>query len=320
MTAPAPIGPRLADAVRFDGIQPGGGAGIAVERAWRPVRRAWLRIARRGYLARQAAARTGACPGCTHDPLDARDGKLDRNQCGYRFPDDAALWQPVLGLARAGLGEVALTLAACALGAIAVALVARATGAPLAWLGLAPVIAVAAFGLHFFRDPARATPDLPDALLAPSDGVVTQIHTVADPDFPGGRALRISVYLSPYDVHLNRAPRAATVQAVRYFPGRFLNARHRDCARVNEQLWVDLVDDDGRHLRIKQISGALARRLVCWLAVGERVVPGARYGMIKYGSRADVLVTPGDDVAVAVAVGQRVVAGQTVMLRFGRPA
>ena len=91
-----------------------------------------------------------------------------------------------------------------------------------------------------------------------------------------------------------------TVQAVRYFPGRFLNARHRDCARVNEQLWVDLIDDDGRHLRVKQISGALARRLVCWLAIGERVVPGDRYGMIKYGSRADVLVTPGADVAVAV--------------------
>jgi len=320
MTTPAPIGPRLADAVPFDGIQPGGGACLSVERGWRRARRAWLRAARRGYLARMAAARTGRCPGCTHDPLDARDGKLDRNQCGYRFPDDAALWRPVLGLARAGLAEVAVTLAACAALTAAVALVAGATGQPLAWLGLAPVIAVAAFGLHFFRDPERATPAARDALLAPSDGVVTQIHTVDDPDFPGGRALRISVYLSPYDVHLNRVPRAGTVQAVRYFPGRFLNARHRDCARVNEQLWVDLIDDDGRHLRVKQISGALARRLVCWLAIGERVVPGDRYGMIKYGSRADVLVTPGADVAVAVEVGQRVVAGQTVMLRFGGAA
>lgn len=317
MTTPPPIGPRLADAVGFAGIQPGGGACLAIERAWRPVRRAWLRTCRRGYVARMAAARTGSCPGCTHDPLDARDGKLDRNQCGYRFPGDAALWRPVLGLARAGLAEVVVTLAACGLAALGVALAARATGQPLVWIGLTPIALVAAFGLHFFRDPERPTPDAPDALLAPSDGVVTQIHTVDDPDFPGGRALRISVYLSPYDVHLNRVPRAATVQAVRYFPGRFLNARHRDCARVNEQLWVDLIDRDGRHLRVKQISGALARRLVCWLAIGEQVVPGDRYGMIKYGSRADVLVTPGPDVAVAVEVGQRVVAGQTVMMRFG---
>lgn len=318
MTTPAPIGPRLADAVPFDGIQPGGGVGISVERAARRVRRAWLRLARRGHLARMAAARTGACPSCAHHPLDARDGKLDRNRCGYRFPDDAAVWRPVCGLARAGLAEVALTLAAAAALAAAVVALALATGAPLAWLGLGPVAALAAFGVHFFRDPERVTPDAPDALIAPSDGVVTHVHTVDDPDFPGGRALRVSVYLSPYDVHLNRAPRAARVAAIRYFPGRFVNARHPDCARINEQLWVDLIDRDGRHLRVKQISGALARRLVCWLAEGEEVVPGARYGMIKYGSRADVLVTPGDDVAVAVTVGQRVYAGETVMMRFGR--
>ena len=109
-------------------------------------------------------------------------------------------------------------------------------------------------------------------------------HPVDDPDFPGGRALRISVYLSPYDVHLNRVPRAGTVQAVRYFPGRFLNARHRDCARVNEQLWVDLIDDDGRHLRVKQISGALARRLrVCKRRGAGR--PGAGGGRPRRNRR-----------------------------------
>jgi phosphatidylserine decarboxylase len=317
MTAPAPIGPRLADAVRFDGIQPGGGAGIAVERAWRPVRRAWLRIARRGYLARQAAARTGACPGCAHDPLDARDGKLDRNQCGYRFPDDAALWQPVLGLARAGLAEVVVTLAIAAVLVGIAAVVACATGVAWAWLGAVPALALAAFGLNFFRDPTRTPPPDADALISPSDGVVTAIETVDDPDFPGGRALRISVYLSPYDVHLNRAPRAARVTAIRYFPGRFVTARLEESSRVNEQLWVDLEEPDGRVIRVKQVSGALARRLVCWLAVGEQVRPGVRYGMIKYGSRADVLVTPGPDVAVTVAVGERVWAGETVMMRVG---
>ena len=86
---------------------------------------------------------------------------------------------------------------------------------------------------------------------------------------------------------------------------------------MNEQLWVDLEEPDGRVIRVKQVSGALARRLVCWLAVGEQVRPGVRYGMIKYGSRADVLVTPGPDVAVTVAVGERVWAGETVMMRVG---
>ena len=180
-----------------------------------------------------------------------------------------------------------------------------------------PALALAAFGLNFFRDPTRTPPPDADALISPSDGVVTAIETVDDPDFPGGRALRISVYLSPYDVHLNRAPRAARVTAIRYFPGRFVTARLEESSRVNEQLWVDLEEPDGRVIRVKQVSGALARRLVCWLAVGEQVRPGVRYGMIKYGSRADVLVTPGPDVAVTVAVGERVWAGETVMMRVG---
>ncbi|MBK9033927.1 MAG: phosphatidylserine decarboxylase family protein [Myxococcales bacterium] len=317
MTEPDAIGPRIGDAVPFTGIQPGGGVCIDLEARWRRLRRAMLTRLRPGYVRRAAAARVGACPACVHQPIDPRDLKLVRPQCGQRWPDDEAFWRPRLGLARAGLAEVVVTVAACAALAAAVVIAARSTGAWPVWLGLAPVAAALAFGLHFFRDPERAVPAAPDALLAPSDGVVTQVHTVDDPDFPGGRAVRVSVYLSPYDVHLNRAPRAARVIAIRYFPGRFRNARHRDCARVNEQLWVDLEEPGGRIVRVKQISGALARRLVCWLAVGEDVRPGVRYGMIKYGSRADVLVTPGPEVEVAVTVGQRVVAGQTVMMRFG---
>lgn len=310
-------GPRAADAVPFVGIQPGGGWGNALERLARRVRRRWLRVARVDYLRRRAASRVGACPGCVHDPLDPLDQKLVRNQCGLSWPDEDEVWRPVLGLARAGLGEVVGSLALVLALAAAAAIAARHH--PLGWALLAPAAAVLAFALHFFRDPERTVVDDPGALLAPSDGVVTHIHEVDDPDFPGGRALRVSVYLSPYDVHLNRAPRAARVVDVRYFPGRFRNARHPACARENEQLWVDLVDRDGRAIRVKQISGALARRLVCWLRVGETVAPGARYGMIKYGSRADVLITPGADVAVAVAIGQRVVAGQTVLARLGAP-
>ena len=317
MTEPPAIGPRLGDAVAFPGIQPGGGACHDLELRWRSVRRALVRRFRPDHVARMAAARVGDCPGCAHRPIDPADLKLVRPQCGYRWPDDEQFWEPRLGLARAGLAEVVVTLAIAAVLVGIAAVVACATGVAWAWLGALPALVLAAFGLNFFRDPTRTPPTAPDALVSPSDGVVTAIETVDDPDFPGGRALRISVYLSPYDVHLNRAPRAARVTAIRYFPGRFVTARLEESSRVNEQLWVDLEEPDGRVIRVKQVSGALARRLVCWLAVGEQVRPGVRYGMIKYGSRADVLVTPGPDVAVTVAVGERVWAGETVMMRLG---
>lgn len=316
-SADLPAGPRAADAVAITSVQPGGGFCFGLEARWGRLRRAWLRRVRPGYVRRMAAARTGDCPGCPHDVIDGRDLKLVRNLCGFRFrpADDRFAYRERLGLARAGLAEVVITSAGCALALALIAAIAAATDRRAPWLGAIAVAAVWLQALHFFRDPERAIPDQDDALLAPCDGVVTHIHEIADDDFPGGRALRISVYLSPWDVHLNRAPRAGRVAAVRYLPGAFLNARHRECAVRNEQLWVDLVEPDGRTLRVKQISGAMARRLVCWLRVGEDVLPGERYGMIKYGSRTDVLIPPGDDVALAVAVGDRIAAGSTVLLR-----
>lgn len=316
-TSSAPPGPRARDAVPITSVQPGGGFCVGLEARWGRARRAWLRRVRPGYVRRMTAARVGACAGCTHDVIDGRDLKLVRNVCGVRFrpEDDRFRWRDRVGLARAGLAEVIVTTAGCAIATAVIAVAAHLADHWGPWLGMAAVAAVWLQGLYFFRDPTRAIPADPRALLAPCDGVVTHLHEVDDDDFPGGRALRISVYLSPWDVHLNRIPRPGRIVAVRYLPGAFLNARHRECAVRNEQLWIDLVEPDGRLVRVKQISGAMARRLVCWLRVGEDVEPGARYGMIKYGSRADVLVPPGDDIELAVAIGDRVSAGSTVMLR-----
>jgi phosphatidylserine decarboxylase len=129
--------------------------------------------------------------------------------------------------------------------------------------------------------------------------------------------LRISIFLSIFNVHVNRLPRSGRVTEVRYFPGSYLDARNPQSAVENEQLWIDLEEaDTGRPLRVKQISGAIARRIVCWLKSGDAVRVGERLGMIKLGSRTDVLVPAGAGVHVEVKVGDKVHGGSSVLLRF----
>jgi phosphatidylserine decarboxylase len=111
-------------------------------------------------------------------------------------------------------------------------------------------------------------------------------------------------------------PRAGRVVALRYLPGRFVNARREDAARINEQLWMDLVEPGGRRVRVIQISGALARRLVCWARLGEELGAGERYGLIKYGSRCDILLPAAEPRELAVAIGDKVNAGRSILLRF----
>ena len=318
MAEAQPSGPRLSDAVEITSIQPGGGFCIGLEMAWGRLRRAWLRRFRPGYVARMAQERRGECESCPHDIIDWRDLKLYRNVCGYWFEgqDDRLRRRGPFGLARTGLAEVVTSSLVGLAVTAALGLAAVSTGHWAFWV-LTALAALTWFqAVYFFRDPRRVAPVDSDALVSPSDGVVTHIHEVDDPDFPGGRAFRISIYLSPLDVHLNRVPRDGNVLAVRYFPGRFLNARHKDCAVQNEQLWVDMQDSTGRIMRIKQISGAMARRLVCWLEADEAIRVGERYGMIKYGSRADVLLAAGTAMELAVEVGDRVYAGTTILLRF----
>jgi phosphatidylserine decarboxylase len=311
-------GPRIGDHVPIESIQPGGGFCIGLERRWGIWRRFWLRHFRPAYVARMRAKRVGECEGCTHEILDSRDLKLYRNVCGYSFraEDDAFSWREGLGLARTGLAEAVFATLLLLVSLTSLSSVTISTGQSYLWLAALPILVIYYHAIRFFRDPARRTPPDDNFLISPSDGIVTDLHEVKDEDFPGGRAFRMSIYLSPWDVHLNRNPRNATVSEVRYFPGRFLNARHENCAIQNEQLWVDLVDESGRTLRVKQISGAMARRLVCWLKPGDSVVAGERYGMIKYGSRADVLIPVGDDYSLSVGVGDRVYAGETVLVEF----
>jgi len=153
-----------------------------------------------------------------------------------------------------------------------------------------------------------------DALISPADGTVTQVETVEEPNF--GPALRVSIFLSVFNVHVNRVPRAGTVTAVRYFRGEYLDARHAECHVRNEQLWIDFAEaGTGRPIRVKQISGAIARRIVCKLKPGDEVRAGERFGMIKFGSRTDVLIPAAMAKEVLVKVGDKMSGGKTILIR-----
>ena len=118
-------------------------------------------------------------------------------------------------------------------------------------------------------------------------------------------------------MHVNRIPRSGRVAGIRYFPGAFLDARHKECATRNEQLWLDLEEDGtGRLVRVKQISGAIARRIVCWARLGEHLERGERFGMIKFGSRTELLVPADQGLQVLVKVGDKVKGASTVLARW----
>jgi phosphatidylserine decarboxylase len=281
-------------------------------------RRAWLRRFRPGYVRRMAILRQGDCPGCTHDILDPRDLKYFRNVCGFWFApaDDPFAWRSRLRLARYGLAELIVfgTLFAvltAVFAGLAVAL------HPLAWVPATVCGGLGLFVLSFFRDPERVPPADVDAVISPADGTVTHVEEVDDPDFPSGRAFRVSIFLSVFNVHVNRAPRPGRVAALRYYPGAFLDARHGECAVRNEQFWTDFIDArTGQLVRVKQVAGAIARRIVCWLRENEEVRAGDRYGMIKFGSRTDVLVPAGAARDVTVKVGDTVKGGKTILFRM----
>ena len=299
-------------------IQPGGGFCFALERAWGRWRRAWLRRLRPGYVRRMTERRRGECPKCPHDIVDARDLKLYRNVCGYWFrpEDDAFAWRGRLRLARAGLAELLFFSGIFLLLSAAVVLLGLFVQ-PLFYLGLILTLTPWLFVVSFFRDPERTVPSDADVLVSPADGTVTHVGETNDADFPGGRAFTISIFLSVFNVHVNRLPRSGRVVALRYYPGEFLDARAADCSVRNEQFWIDLIDArTGGLVRIKQIAGAIARRIVCWLKLNEEVRTGERLGMIKFGSRTEVSVPVELVQEALVRVGDTVHGGSTILLRL----
>jgi phosphatidylserine decarboxylase len=174
-----------------------------------------------------------------------------------------------------------------------------------AW-ALVPLL-LAGFFLWFFRDPERAIPDAAGAVVSPGDGKVTEAAIVT---VGGERQIRISIFLSVFDVHVNRSPIAGVVSEVRYQRGKFLNAMNQASAEQNEQNIVR-VEGDGQVVIFKQIAGLLARRIVFHPKVGDLLERGQRVGLIKFGSRVDVLCDAA--AALQVKVGDRVRGGASVL-------
>jgi phosphatidylserine decarboxylase len=182
-------------------------------------------------------------------------------------------------------------------------------------LGLWPLAVVfgllAAFMAYFFRDPHRQPPNDPDVIVSPADGKVTRVTRVdaASESSP----MVVSIFLSPLDVHINRAPIAGRISNVAYTRGKFLMATKEEASLVNEQNALT-IDGDRITVVCKQIAGILARRIVCWKRPGETLRLGERFGLIKFSSRTDLLLPA--NVEVLVRIGDRVKGGATIIGRI----
>ncbi len=169
-----------------------------------------------------------------------------------------------------------------------------------------PVL-LAVFFLWFFRDPQREIPSAPGLIVSPADGLVTEAEWI---ETAGGGRLRLSIFLNVFDVHVNRSPIDGVVTTRQHREGGFKNAMNPDSVLTNEQTMV-VIDGGGYQVAYKQIAGLLARRIVCAVTEGQRVARGERVGMIKFGSRVDVLMPA--EAVLKVKTGQRVSGGSTVL-------
>jgi phosphatidylserine decarboxylase len=294
-------------------VQPGGGFCYRVELAWGRWRRWWLRRFRPRYVRRMAELRRGNAQGAPHEILDPRDLKYCRNRCDCRWDeaDDPFRWRERLPFARWGLAELQLM------------------GWPL--LGLTAALAYTVWYLapspgallllvvYFFRDPARRVPQEPGLVVSPADGKIAEVTHLDYDEFLEAPAVRIGVFLSIFDVHVNRMPVAARVIGLRYSPGKFLNALRSASAVHNEHTWIGIEEEAPPHRRmvVRQISGAIARRIVCDLRPGERFARGHEFGMIKFGSRTELILPAAEDLSIEVQPGHRVKAGSSVLARYG---
>jgi phosphatidylserine decarboxylase len=189
-------------------------------------------------------------------------------------------------------------------------LVAFALANVLGWIG----VVLTAWCAYFFRDPQRVTPVREGLVVAPADGLIQMIEPAPPPpelDMGGDPRIRVSIFMNALDVHVNRAPVDGRVTGLAYRPGAFFDASLDKASADNERQAVRITTPGGKDIAVVQIAGLMARRIVCDLAEGQEVRAGQRFGMIRFGSRVDVYLD--DGMAPLVAVGQRAVAGETVI-------
>ncbi|MFC1762636.1 phosphatidylserine decarboxylase [Planctomycetota bacterium] len=177
---------------------------------------------------------------------------------------------------------------------------------------------VLGWALSFFRDPPRDCPQSREVLLSPADGRVTDVEVIEDNVLPGGPILRIGIFLSIFNVHINRAPCRVQTETTTYKPGLYRNALNPESSRVNESNTILFTQQHAPHdrLAVRQISGAIARHIVCRIEQGQILDAGEKFGMIKFGSRTELYVPARDELNCQVSVGDTVKAGLTVLARY----
>ena len=217
-----------------------------------------------------------------------------------------------MSFAREGVPFIA-GAAVIAAGAYALALDRRSW--PL-WVLAFLLTVIALWVAYFFRDPERNGPRGDALVISPADGRIVHITEVDEPTFLGGRALRISVFMNVFNVHVNRYPVSGVVRYVHYNPGKFLNAAVEKASLENEQMSVGIAHGATRVL-MRQIAGLIARRIVTYSKVGDEARQGERMGLIRFGSRVDVFLPT--TAAIRVAVGQTTKAGMTVLAELTSP-
>lgn len=284
---------------------------MRIELAWGYWRRWYLKTFRRRYVADMLAKREGSVNGCPHEVLDPRDVKFYRNQGGYYWSaeNDPFGWRDRLPFTRAGLAELIILGGSMLVLTVVLAI--------FVWpLAIVPAL-VGMSIVWFFRDPTRSIPEEPGAVVSPADGHIACVEEVDD-EFIGEPAMLIGIFLSIFDVHVNRASMGATVVGVQYRRGKFLNALRPESARENERMEVRFEEGDFPHRRfiVRQIAGAIARRIVCWVAPGDTIERGGQFGMIKLGSRTELIIPKEAGLEILVSVGQKVNAGSTVLAKY----
>ena len=179
------------------------------------------------------------------------------------------------------------------------------TAAPaLVWIAL----------ISFFRDPERPCTCGPGELLSPADGTVADIEKVGSAPFLDQPCLRVGVFMSVLDVHVNRSPCAGRVTFTEHQPGKYFDARSEECKKQNEHNYVGITTGDGKKVLVNQIAGLIARRIVCAVKPGEELGCGDRFGMIKFGSRVELYVPLAHEPEAAVKIGQKVAGGRDVLI------
>jgi phosphatidylserine decarboxylase len=205
------------------------------------------------------------------------------------------------------------------LAVLAGGVVARYLAYAIQWMAGALIalwVLFAAFTFYFFRDPNPDVPNIPNAVVAPAHGKVDLIDETTEMEFVGGPCRRISIFLSVFDVHVQRAPVSGRVAYLRHTPGKFLSATSCDCALHNENtlIGIEPAAYPGTKIAVRQIAGLIARRILTWVEPGAKVPRGERIGLIQYGSRVEIFLPM--NVKIHARLGDRVRGGETVIASF----